>query len=123
MKEYTIYETLVSSIGNGDSYVVKEFDDLESAKKYLQDKQDEIDAICKDLTNTWKDLIKHFGYAFESTMNNSTLIFEIHKFENNDNGIEESVIEDIEIDKDDFDYIQEYIMDEQYKDEQESDDE
>lgn len=123
MREYAIYETLVSSMGNGDSYVVKEFDDLESAKKYLQDKQDEIDAICKDLTNTWKDLIKHFGYAFESTMNNSTLMIEIHKFENNDNGIVESVIEDIEIDKDDFDYIQEYIMDEQYKDEQESDDE
>ena len=111
MKRYII-ETLVSSMGNGDSYLVKEFDDLESAKEHLQEIKVELRELCDDLTNTWKDVIEHFGYAYNSGMNSSSLRFEIHEL---DNTLEESVIDDIWFDKDDFDNIQNDIMEQQYK--------
>lgn len=112
MKEYAIFETLVSSMGDGDSYICKEFDDLESAKKYLQGISAEFYDICNDLSNTWKDVIKHFGYAYDSSMNNSSLRFEIHEL---DSTLEESVIDDIWFDKEDFDNIQDDITEQRYK--------
>ena len=120
MKEYAIYESLTSSQGNGDSYVLKEFDNLESAKNYLERIQTEIDDITHDLTNTWKDVIKHFGYAYNSSMQSSLLTFEIHKFTILDDEFDD-VIESIEIDKNDFDTIQDYICEQEYKDEQNDD--
>jgi hypothetical protein len=112
MKKYTIYETLVSSMGNGGSYVVKEFEDLESAKEHLQGIKVELRELCDDLSNTWEDVIEHFGYTYDSSMHSSTLRFEIYEL---DNTPEESVIDDIWFDKEDFDNIQADIAEQRYK--------
>ena len=109
---YEIRETLISPQGNGDSFQVAIYFDLEKAKQVLDEIEQNLIEESRDLTQTWSGIIKNRGYSYDSTMNKSTVEYSIWEVITEDDEVVDAIDTEngFTFDINDFDRIQDEII-------------